>query len=428
MKLLPKLFFSMLLLICTLTVAAGIRAQSQTAVARDPAVDLAANDRSFFVAAAVLTRPDSAESAGFGSSVALQGEMAVVGAPGAGLDHDIQGVVYVFEFDGANWIEKQRLAASDGSLDDRFGHNIALDGDRLLVSAPAGDYDRDGTYVFIRSAGGTWHEQQKLVTSADGHNPGGSIALSGNTALISNPAHTIATIFTEVAGTWIEQQVLDLSDVEGGDLFGESLALSGDTVAISSGTCCIPRTALSDNYVDIFTRSDGKWLRQQTLAHWDATDLAAGPRIALDGNTLFTYYPGVIYTFERDGTAWTRRQTLFTSERPFYAWAGRNMVLDGDTVLIDAGFRVEDGYSRQAGFNLFSRSSSGWNLLQSGLGDTLDAYEGYGRSMSLDGDMVAVGSPDVAANGSSSLGVVNFFERRKLEYARYLPAVVYEWE
>eukprot|EP01043_Picozoa_sp_COSAG02_P085873 COSAG02_NODE_23442_length_718_cov_4.101777_1_plen_143_part_10 len=120
-----------------------------------------------------LLASDGSQSDWFGNSVALDGEVLVVGAyldDNAGGSN--AGAVYVFVRDAGSgaWSEAQKLLASDGSQYDRFGISVALDGEVLVVGAYEDD-DADGSnagavYVFVRDAGsGAWSEAQKLLAS-----------------------------------------------------------------------------------------------------------------------------------------------------------------------------------------------------------------------------------------------------------------------
>ena len=72
----------------------------------------------------------------FGYSVALDGDTALVGAArddvGANTD---QGSAYVFTRSGTTWRLQQKLTASDGAASDQFGSSVALSGDTALVGA-----------------------------------------------------------------------------------------------------------------------------------------------------------------------------------------------------------------------------------------------------------------------------------------------------
>jgi hypothetical protein len=103
---------------------------------------------------------DPAPGAGFGTSLAIEGKWAVVGAwtlmsgPGA---------AYVFVRQQNGWIEEQKLAAGDGEFDDRFGKSVGLEGDTAVVGAylakVEGKTHQGAVYVFERR-GGLWSETQ----------------------------------------------------------------------------------------------------------------------------------------------------------------------------------------------------------------------------------------------------------------------------
>src|SRR5262245_9076109 len=56
----------------------------------------------------------------FGTSVAIDGDVAVIGVPGDD-DPVNSGAAYVFRFDGTAWVEEQRLKLSDAKNDEEFG-------------------------------------------------------------------------------------------------------------------------------------------------------------------------------------------------------------------------------------------------------------------------------------------------------------------
>lgn len=119
---------------------------------------------------AKLVAKDRAEKDLFGTSVAIQGNCAIVGAPNE--DEDINGSntlegagsVYIFSRQGwsRRWKQQQKLTAKDRAYSGGFGYDLATDGGQLLV----GSYWRDSmagcAYIFQKS-GGQWIQRQKLV-------------------------------------------------------------------------------------------------------------------------------------------------------------------------------------------------------------------------------------------------------------------------
>jgi len=137
-----------------------------------------------------LTASDGAAGDRFGTSVALSGDTALVGVLGHTVGVNAgQGSAYVFTRSGSTWNLQQKLTASDGAADDWFGSSVALSGDTALVGAEgdsigANQY-QGSAYIFSRS-GITWSQQAKLTASDGAANDhfGYSVALSGDTALV----------------------------------------------------------------------------------------------------------------------------------------------------------------------------------------------------------------------------------------------------
>ena len=71
----------------------------------------------------------------FGNSVAIDGDTVVVGAPLVDENGNASGAVYVYHFDGTNWIEQPRLVSSDNMQADLFGNRVAVADGVLLLAA-----------------------------------------------------------------------------------------------------------------------------------------------------------------------------------------------------------------------------------------------------------------------------------------------------
>ena len=194
-----------------------------------------------------LTPGDNAAGDEVGTIVALGPETAIIGSRSDDVGSNVdQGSAYVFVRSGTFWSEQQKLTASDGAAGDRFGQGVALMGDTAVVGADLDDVganlNQGSAYVFTRSVS-MWTEQQQL-TASDGDAQdqfGISVAVSGDTALIRDARDDVldqddgsAYVFTRSGTTWTEQQKLIRPDGESPDLFGESVALSGDVALVSA--------------------------------------------------------------------------------------------------------------------------------------------------------------------------------------------------
>ncbi len=221
----------------------------------------------------------------FGISVAIDGDRAVIGASFEDAAASNAGAAYMFSRGAGVWSEDQKILASDAEADDRFGHNVAVSGDIVVIGAgreDSGGQDAGAAYVFAFT-GVSWAEQQKLVAStADPSDQfGSSVAVDGDTILIGangdddggNSAGA-AYVFESESGVWVEQQKLMASDAASGDNFSTQLSIEGDVAVI--GAALNDDAGNSSGSAYIFARQhNGTW---SELQKFTAIDAAGGDR------------------------------------------------------------------------------------------------------------------------------------------------------
>ncbi len=189
---------------------------------------------------AKLTASDGAAADEFGISVAVHGDIAVIGAR---QDDTRNGSAYVFTRVSGVWSQEAKLIASDGAANDEFGISVAVDGDTILVGAHQNDSNKGGAYVFTKVSG-VWKHVAKLTADDGAANDefGISVAVDGDTIVVG--AHQdddkddlsgSAYVFTrDSAGGWRQREKLTASDGEAGDRYGYSVGVSGDTVVVGA--------------------------------------------------------------------------------------------------------------------------------------------------------------------------------------------------
>ncbi len=177
-----------------------------------------------------------------------------------------QGSAYVFVRSGTVWSRQQKLVASDGALGDFFGNSIAVSGDMVVVGAASDDVllsvNEGSAYAFARS-GTVWSEQQKLVASdgAAGDDFGTSVAISGDTVGVgswlddvgANANQGSAYVYVRFGTVWTLTQQLTASDGAEFDGFGISLAISGETVVAGASSDQIGANTLQGSAYVFFT-------------------------------------------------------------------------------------------------------------------------------------------------------------------------------
>lgn len=124
----------------------------------------------------------------FGSSVSISGDTVAVGAIGWSNNGAAKtGHAYTFTRSGGNWPLQQVLTASDAAIGDAFGASIAIEGNLLIVGAPqdsAPTYRQGSAYVYVWD-GTRWVEREKLLANdaADSHLFGYSVSTTRGTVV-----------------------------------------------------------------------------------------------------------------------------------------------------------------------------------------------------------------------------------------------------
>ncbi len=186
----------------------------------------------------------------FGNSISLQNNTVIIGASSDSEQDFIAGAAYVYTYDPNSqlWIEKQKLLPLDPGYGANFGNSVSLSGDFALIGAQLHSVNGVGgagaVYVFENN-GAQWIERQKLTAAIPGYfnTFGRSVSLQDNIAVIGTPTSDdfetdagSVSIFVYNPETlqWSEQATLHSSDLEIGDLFGGSVSIDGARVIIGA--------------------------------------------------------------------------------------------------------------------------------------------------------------------------------------------------
>lgn len=303
-----------------------------------------------WVQQAKLTSSDGAQGSWFGVSVALSGNTIIVGADDSTDDGINSAAAYIYVRNGSTWTQQAKISAVNVQSvpNTSFGRSVAIQGNIALIGA--------GETVFTYVRNGTiWTQQSKLstpdnVSSDFGH----VIALDGNTAIIGAPDYggydPAAYIFIREEETWVQQAKLTASDSGYGDYFGYRVALDGDK-AIVGALYNDNENGEQAGAAYIFTRSGSTWAQQAKLIASDgAANDKFGYAVAINGDTAFIgapdnndtgTYSGSTYVFVRNGTTWTQNIKLNASSTTPYSRFGYSIALDGDYALIGAPFGAQ---------------------------------------------------------------------------------------
>ena len=324
----------------------------------------------------------------FGHTVSVSGDTAIVGAPFRGDRGGGSGAAYIYErnLNGANsWGQVIKLLADDGDTGDEFGISVSIDGDWAVVGARRDDIpdnDRGSAYVYTRNQGGNgnWGLADKLVANDPGFRDffGDAVAISGDWIVIGAPEDDdienqsgSAYIFGRDQGeiTWSQITKINVpqDDVNGGDLFGESVAISGDWIVVGA------------------TGQDGQ-----------------------QGNS------GAAYVFGRNqgGTNnWGFVAKLIANDGETADRFGASVAISGDTVIVGADENDGQGSNASGSAYIFQRNVGGpdnWGFVQKLNATPIQGGENFGGAVAISGDQAVVGA---SFNGNNEVGTAYVFAR-----------------
>ncbi|MDA8744487.1 Ig-like domain-containing protein [Rubripirellula amarantea] len=333
---------------------------------------------------------NSATSGGdrFGNSVAISGDFAVVGSflddPG-GLNS--AGSAFIYQRTGdTSWTQVAQLtgdAAPNGSAG-QFGYSVAIDGDTVAVSAQRdreSGFQAGAVYIFDRNEGGAdnWGRVTKLIGSDTIKRDlfGRSLALSGDTvvvgASVADPlglSSGAAYVFERDLGgvnNWGEAKKLIASDGGAGDRFGQTVSIDGDLIAV--GAFQYDGSASNTGAAYIFARDLGG------AGNWgEETIIEAADGLA---NDQFAY----------------------------------SLSIDGTTVAIGSRFDDEGGLNQLGSVYLFDQDEGGasnWGQVTKILADNGVAGDRLGWSVDLSGDRLVAGAIGSDIGGLASGNAYQF--------------------
>jgi hypothetical protein len=312
------------------------------------------DDAGVWTQQAKLVAKDGKPGDYFGISVAVAGDRLIVGAAEAAANGVKTGAAYIYERANKVWTLKAKLAPSTGAAGDQFGYAVALEGNVAIVGAPQSDAigsDGGAAYVF-KYNGTTWQETAKLLPSAGGPFGyfGGAVALYGTTALVGawddGSGLDAGAIFAygENNGVWVQQAHLTASDGQTGDTFGFAVAIYGNKAFI--GAPYHDSECVDSGAVYVFGRYSGQWCEEAIILPTDKNAAQAfGSSVAVFGDmaALGSFwdddngdYSGSAYAYQLVDDVWTEKFKYLPNDGLPGQLFGVATSMDGDRVVVGA--------------------------------------------------------------------------------------------
>lgn len=291
-----------------------------------------------------------------------------------------------------------KILSCDGVANDVFGYSVSIDGDYAVIGAQ-NEGSWGSAYVYRRSST-TWTELAKLEASDQATDAffGNSVAISGDTVVVGANGRDdngsdsgAAYVFTKPSGDWqnmTETQKLTPGDAAAGDFFGISVGVSGSRIVVGS-----PFSGTGAAYIFEYGVS---WTETDKLV---GSDSVSGDGLGLDvgisGNAVIASAflddsaKGSAYIFEYDGS-WSQSAKLTASDGVGGDFLGYSAAISGNTAVVGA-----PGTASVPGKAYVYEKSGAWaDATEDAILTASDAAnnDSFGREVAADGTNVVVGA------------------------------------
>jgi hypothetical protein len=359
----------------------------------------------------------------FGQSIALEGGVFAVGAPEWGDGPGKSGEIFVYEQQGQDWVEKEQLFAADHDdgfqYEQQLGSSVAMENGWLFGGAPYADDPKAGdntgaVYVFREGSQG-WGQVARLVSAepAANANFGNSLAISGDWLAVSDGYENGRLYLFSLEGdAWRQRARLEMAPEEGYKNYLRWFDLYGDTLAINvQYTKGENENTQAFSRVSLYELQEGSWRQISILPFGDPTSnggnlSSAGP-IALDGSQMQAsrmalvkysgsnpYGSSAVMIYERGAAGWEPKASLTAPDSQFWDGFGGSVSLEGDLLLVGASGANEDSYWDGVAY-VFEYYDGRW-VEQLRLAPPEDGGFGdfFGSSVAIKGSRLLISAPN----------------------------------
>jgi len=289
------------------------------------------------------------------------------------INHSKQARAGIYD---TSYVQHAYIKADVVTTGDRFGNDVAISGDTMVVGAPK-QSDGGAAYVFVRDNNG-WSQQAVLKASNEGlfDGFGTSVSISGNTIVVGapyedsdsttvnsgsgndgSPDSGAAYVFIRLNGNWIEEAYLkNLFETPGGE-FGFDVAVSGDTIVVG-----VPHQANQlphSGAAHVYKKSGSNWVYDTQLKAINfGEDDRFGHSVAISADTIVVGAfgessdfigvnggdgfndnapsSGAAYVFTKDDISWPQTHFIKASNTEAADVFGFDVAISGGTIVVGA--------------------------------------------------------------------------------------------
>ncbi|MCW3786410.1 T9SS type A sorting domain-containing protein [Plebeiibacterium sediminum] len=376
----------------------------------------------------------------FGTSVAIYGNTAIIGAPQKTVYTSFTeftayaGSAYVYDIDeNGIWKETQQLTPSNTGDGYNFGQSVDIYENLIIIGAKehtGSTEDVGAAYIFERNEIGVWNEVTRLqhADAIANDNFGSSVSINNKFAIVGTFKKTVEGKTNAGAvyvfknnndNTWTESQKITASDTQANDNFG-------NTVSIDKNTFLVGAKGKNNNtgcaYFFTYNSSNQLWEEQQKVS---AADVELGDSFGFsvsitedkaiigannEGNNSSLIKAGAAYIFKQNSSnQWIEDQKIVADDRSSEDLFGSSVAIFQDYAIVGAEYEDEDisgsnTLSNSGSAYYYHLNSSGsWTQIQKIKASDKTAGDSFGCAVDIFGNKAIIGAFNEShdANGAN---------------------------
>jgi hypothetical protein len=319
---------------------------------------------------------------------------------------------------------EQKLIATDAAATDYFGYEVSVSGDAMVAGAPRDDDNgsSSGSAYIYRFDGSIWEEEQKLTANDAAADDffGRAVSAGDNLMVVgaygdddngSSSGSVYVYRYDGVEQSWVPEQKLTAGDAAADDYFGLSVSVSGDVLAV--GAYGNDDDGSNSGSAYVYRYNGSSWLEEQKLIADDAYAYDNfGSSVSVSGGVMVVGAEwdddagsgsgsAYVYRYDVDGHSWGQERKLTANDAAAYDNFGHSVSISGDVTVVGV-YGDDDAGSSSGSVYVYRYNGSSWLEEQKLMAGDAAADDQFGSSVSVNGDVLVVGAHGNDDGGSES--------------------------
>jgi hypothetical protein len=347
-----------------------------------------------------------------GTSIAIDGDIAVIGCPIGTGNGWASGMAIVYRLVDNVWLREAELIANDGAIGDMMGVSVDVSNGRVIAGAWFNNHagTNSGAAYMFEQVDGKWVQTAKLIASdaAPQDTFGRRVAINDDVCIVSAPldddnGESSGSVYVfQYDGDWFQLQKINTKAGLPSDQFGLGLAMDGERIVVGS-----PWYDEGRGRAHVFDRGDVMFFESEVLIDPNGASMdnfSFG--LDVDGDTIAigSYLDddvaedsGSLFVFEKEKAQWILQQQIVPSGKLVEGEEfAVSVAIDNEILLVGSRFAVVDGVlgGKVTVFENWQEHSI--------ITSPVPAIEAeFGWAVAVEGDNGAIGEPWIEPDGEA---------------------------